>query len=351
MHHPSGDYAAISPADTVADDATWDFWRYAPPGDFAHLIPISPESQQSFQAVVRSIVKHPDKEPWSYSAPYVHYECAAPDESAEIQALLESTPETGLSSDADHGDEPRRPPHLLQAYTGYYRLNMRHKNLVWVIGAGRKGKDVEFIATTPERKASDGVFGRHAKLWRDLEHGSVIVATDNHPVIVDGRRLSRQRDKAQEPRKYRFVVDSRSVITIGRLTYALEMQNLSPEDNKAQIEEARKSTGCPGFGADFYLTPTPNMSGTLVGNYHVFAPFTSGSVGTVHYVTHTVTGKPYALKKMKQRNDRDRYAIENEIKILRDISHVSQSFQILPLSSHDMLTRTRSRMSVKSLRS
>jgi len=349
MSHPGDAFATSSPADTVADDATWDFWRNGPPGDFAHLIPASPESQQSFQAVVRRMLEHPGKDPWSHSAHYMHWECAAPDDS-ETRALLESTPETGLSSDADQRGQSQRAPSLLQAYTGYYRLNMLHKNHVWVIGAGRKGRDVEFVVTTPERKAIDSVFGRHAKIWRDLNHGSVIVGTDSHQVIVDGHRLSRQRDKIEEPRKYQLVAGSRSIVTIGRLTYTLEMQNLLPEVNKAQIEEARKSAGCSGIGADFYLTPTPNMSGTLIGNYHVFEPFTSGSVGTVQYVTHAVTGRPFALKKMRRRNDHERRAIENEIVILQKISHVSQLSQKLLLCSQIMLTRTCSHTHAESLR-
>jgi hypothetical protein len=349
MGHLGDAFATSSPADTVADDATWDFWPNAPPGDFAHLIPASPESRQSFQAVVRCMLEHPDKKPWSYSARYMHWECSAPDDS-ETQALLESTPETGLSSDADHRGHPQRPPSLLQAYTGYYRLNMLHKNHVWVIGAGRKDRDVEFVATTPERKAIDGIFGRHAKIRRDLNHGSVIVTTDSHPVIIDGHRLYRQRGKIEEPRKYQLVAGSRSIVTIGRLTYALEMQNLLPEVDKAQIEEARKSAGCSGVGADFYLTPTPNMSAMLIGNYHVFEPFAFGSVGTVQYVTHAVTGRPFALKKMRRRNDHDRRAIENEIDILQKISHVSQLFQMLLLCSQVMLTRTCSHTYAESLK-
>ncbi|KAK3045926.1 Protein kinase [Extremus antarcticus] len=63
------------------------------------------------------------------------------------------------------------------------------------------------------------------------------------------------------------------------------------------------------------------MSGILIGDYHVFEPFASGSVGTVHYVTHTVTGKPYALKRIKRRHYHDERAIQNEIEILRTISH------------------------------
>jgi serine/threonine protein kinase len=134
------------------------------------------------------------------------------------------------------------------------------------------------------------------------------------------------------------------------LTYALEMQNLLPEVDKAQIEEARKSAGYSGVGADFYLTPTPNMSAMLIGNYHVFEPFAFGSVGTVQYVTHAVTGRPFALKKMRRRNDHDRRAIENEIDILQKISHVSQLFQMLLLCSQVMLTRPCSHTYAESLK-
>jgi len=108
------------------------------------------------------------------------------------------------------------------------------------------------------------------------------------------------------------------------MTYQLQMQDLCPSVDGAQMEDARRSIASFGPSPTFFLTPTPTMSGILIGDYHVFEPFASGSVGTVHYVTHTVTGKPYALKRIKRRHYHDERAIQNEIEILRTISHVSK---------------------------
>ncbi len=316
-------YPPGSPTDTEPDKATWDFWPQAPLDDFARLIPVSPDARLGFQAVVERRLASPQKEPWPYSARFIHWERTQFDDS-ESQVTLESTPETGLSSDAEHTQIQSQTAHLPQIYTGYYRLNMVDppEGCVWIVGVGRKSRNVELIITTPERKSEDGVFGRHAKLKRSFDSGAIIVATDSHPITVDGHPLVRRRDQNEEPAMYQRVAGNKSLISLGRMTYELQMQDLRPDVDRAQMEAARKSVACIGPGPAFYLTPTPTMSGIVIGNYHVFEPFASGSVGTMHYVTHTVTGKPYALKRIRRRNDHDERAIQSEINILRSISHV-----------------------------
>jgi len=201
--HAEG-HAPSSPKDTEPDRATWDFWPHAPLGDLARVIPMSPDARLGFQAVVKRMLASPQKEPWPYSARFIHWESAQLDD-PHSQAIWESTPETGLSSDSEHSTiQPQTAP-LPQIYTGYYRPNMgdpHPQEFIWVMGVGRKGRNVEFIMTTPERKSDDGLFGRHAKLKRSFDSGAIIVATDSHPITVDGHLLARRRENNEDPAMY-----------------------------------------------------------------------------------------------------------------------------------------------------
>lgn len=353
MSFDANTVATGSPTDTEPDKATWDFWPQAPLGDFARLLPVSPDARLGFQAAVQRMLASPQKEPWPYSARFIHWERTQLDGS-DSQAILESTPETGLSSDSQsiNGQPQATPPPA--TITGYYRLNMvdpHPPEFVWILGVGRKGRDVEFIVTTPERKSNDGVFGRHAKLKRSFDSGAIIVATDSHPVWVDGHQLARRRERDEDPAMFQRVAGSQATISLGRMTYKLQMQDLRPSVDRAQMEEAQRSLTSLGPGPSFFLTPTPTMSATLMGNYYVFEPFACGSVGTVHFVTHSVTGKPYALKRIRRRHDQDGRAIQSEIDILRTISHVRRwSACFSSTNVQTMLIPTTRRMRVVSLK-
>ena len=321
QHHDS--------SETIPDKATWDYWPLASTGDFARLIPVSPDARLAFQAAVERMLANSNKAPWPYSTPFIHYECTDLD-TAERRDILESSPEPEVPS----GSGRLQPTSVQREWTGYYRLNMRDpkpENIAegWVMGAGRKDKNVEFILTTPERKSEDKTFGRHARLRRSLDSGAVIVTTDSHPILVDGYELSRRRIPGEDPVAYQRVAGSNSVIMLGRLTYRLQMQELRPEIDRAQLDEARRSLGyVSGSGPSFFLTPTPAMPGNVVGDYLVFEPFASGSMGTVHFVTHLATGFPYALKKIKNRGQHDHDEIQNEVKLLRKIKHVGYNTSV-----------------------
>ncbi|KAK0302212.1 hypothetical protein LTR82_017953 [Friedmanniomyces endolithicus] len=311
-----------SPTDTEPDRATWEFWPNAPPGDFARLVPESEDARLAFQAVVTRMLAEPQSEPWPFASQFIHWEPASHDDS-ESKARFESTPETGSSIDLEQPTPSQQPLSSLLPYTGYYRLNMLdpHPRTNWVLGAGRKNKNVEFILTTLDRKALDRISGRHARLERSLDSGTVIVVTDNRPVTVDGYHLSRRGEKGEQPVTHQRAAGSKSSITLGRLVYHLQIVDLSPEVDMARAKAAAEALGSSGPLPSFFLTPTPSMTGTLMGEYRVFEPFAAGSGGTVQYVTHTVSGKAYALKRMKQQFDSDRRAIRNEIDLLRSVSH------------------------------
>lgn len=312
-----------SPTDTeVAPVSTWTLFPDAPV-DFARLIPLSDGARFAFREQVRQML-YSDTYP-TYTKRFAYYSYTA----AELSDL---TSASFSDSDANSSRQRESRPSL-PSVVGFWRLCMLEpapRSAGWVGGSARKkGVDVEFILGN----RTDDIHGYHVRLQRNLDTGSLLVISDRHQVFVDGVSLQRNKEDREQPlQDYQVAVGHRAILTVGKLTFLLELQELSLQEDKRQIEEARRAGAheTTVHTPDFYLTPSQSNDITKWKGYDIYPAFARGSQGRVSYAVKRATGNVCAVKEILF-DVRGLQCVQNEIRMLQRCEHVRP--RSCPLSS------------------
>ena len=216
-------------------------------------------------------------------------------------------------------DEADLPP-----VVGFWRLSMDDpppRPIGWVLGySHRKAIEVDFVLGDKK----DDLHSYHARLQRNLDTGVLLVISDRHQVFVDGVSLKKDKNDPDQPeRDYQLAVGQRTILTLGKLTYLLELNELAPEVDKRQLNEARKSRrgAMTENHADFYLTPSQSADTKKWKHYEIYPPFASGTQGTVSYATNRVSGAVCAIKEIRFKAS-GLPDVRNEIHMLQSYQHV-----------------------------
>lgn len=141
-------------------------------------------------------------------------------------------------------------------------------------------------------------------------------------IIVDGKHeLKRNRDcSKQPPHRYQKAILGRTAITIGDLGYILDFTGLPQATQEEELAKARGHRASPAM----FMSPTPENRLYSYFGYAVKPASYYGASSTVSYGLSESTGRPVVLKKVKRTSSTFRM-LEEEIKILRSLSHVCYS--------------------------
>ena len=306
---PSNDVP--SPASTaVLEECTWRNWPYTPQtNDFARLIPANRKAQHAFRRVVNRVRGHEDFPEYSKRFMYYDFTSLAEDISTD-----ESPSDTGSVSPLPQPDLP--------SVTGFYRLNMRDlKGPGYIMGRQpQKSKlKVELILGRRE----DGIRSYHGRLYRDLDNGALLVISDRHQIFADGISLKRDHKDPDQPlREYQLAVGSETFLTLGDLSYRLQLLPLGPDEAQKQIALARLHRGDASSQVDFNLSALSTPDVHIWRDYELHPPFAKGAQGSVAYGRHRHTGNVYAVKIIQFQQSRIQ-DVRNEINLLQRYTHVS----------------------------
>lgn len=214
----------------------------------------------------------------------------------------------GSESESEGGSGPQMQKRRI--WRGHYRLNFnlppRDPRFGWVLGGGKFGpgdESPDFVLT--EKKSRDGIFGRHASLFHNHSSGTLMLQLANEGLaVVDGK----------EVRESTVICSIVTHITLGNLTYKLELDGANDEVHRGRLMDYQLTHGLNANGGPVNLLSTPAESDYIHKDYVIKNPVGHGGSSTVFAGEHIKTGRVVAIKRIIRDED-NAHLIEQEIRM------------------------------------